>query len=920
VWCYTIHGLVSKVAGKICNDDQKLSRVLDQWDANDNADVWDSQGTNTSSGAADTACTPRCDTLHLDLLMLDEAQDLRPSFYKALCHIIKWNHHGPNKSNRDCGTLGLSGLQMCLVGDPKQMLYDFPTFGDDKASDRYMKHPEQYWGRFTNPRTWVTHKLTISYRLTPNIATFVNTIWGTSIKGGNITSGNLQVEYLCRYPYPATIIMRDDKVKLQTSFLSKLIDEHGAENVMFMAQSVKNQNCPIRVHVNALMKEKNTAGRQKYNFHIKESSRGFEGSSDIKNKVRVWTFCGSKGCEADCVVVFGLDMMHLNRIQSLNQVGVALSRAKRRLIVVHGKSYVNGKICDNHYYPMLGDSDVDVEAYVDKGERALTHHVDCNGKQYRYDIPPFPEELEQNAREEIIQCRSKLTQQAMKDLANNAVICLKNNWLPFKFGTILKEVKDIVYLASEFSYFASSEEDLFLSYGAWIKESGVVDRIQYNVDVQFERTKEGVSALYGEALTYMLQWERDGFCPNIETVVNDGILKLDQAQHYKEEDVQNLFRWKKCEPLSSKHANLFLKEFEETGKMLGKDLILFLNTRIQLKKKRVDGDRIIYFRVKAVESTVDDRQMQEFLPQIKSVYESPNKTPSQWMYLANAVMAFEQYHDKWNQIGTDPKSYDNWVESNVLLEALSRLSNLMKDTPVSNSEILIKQEGGVEANQGGEFECEVLYEFPPEHCIKSDNSAMKVIGIQGICDWVGLGLVSKMGNGVDLLEIKFVNELSNVNRLQVLAYCALLSLQTDRCCSGMLYNARTGELEICRIEATIAQDFLLDISQFKHSGTKRQPAQSILKEETIMLPEPNDTSMSSTAARNDLTQKIMYSSAAESTKFSTNIKNMKFVDLTKDSRERKRLRSLEVEPAMLIPARDTAIIDLTMDANDDDDA
>jgi hypothetical protein len=87
-----------------------------------------------------------------------------------------------------------------------------------------------------------------------------------------------------------------------------------------------------------------------------------------------------------------------------------------------------------------------------------------------------------------------------------------------------------------------------------------------------------------------------------------------------------------------------------------------------------------------------------------------------------------------------------------------------------------------------------------------------------------------------------------------------------------------------------------------------------------MLPEPNDTSMSSTAARNDLTQKIMYSSAAESTKFSTNIKNMKFVDLTKDSRERKRLRSLEVEPAMLIPARDTAIIDLTMDAIDDDDA
>jgi len=83
---------------------------------------------------------------------------------------------------------------------------------------------------------------------------------------------------------------------------------------------------------------------------------------------------------------------------------------------------------------------------------------------------------------------------------------------------------------------------------------------------------------------------------------------------------------------------------------------------------------------------------------------------------------------------------------------------------------------------------------------------------------------------------------------------------------------------------------------------------------------PSFEAEDSTPARNDLTQKIVYSSAAESTKFRTDMKNIKFVDLTKDSRERKRLRSSEVEPAMLIPARDTAIIDLTMDAIDDDDA
>ena len=887
-WCYTIHGLVSKVAGQICNDDHKLINVVNQWDADSNA-----------NGYAESQIT--LSNLDLDLLMLDEAQDLRPSFYKALCHIIKLNHN-PNKGQR--------GLQMCLVGDPKQMLYDFPTYGDDKASSRYMEHPQQYWGRFTDSRTWVTRKLTISYRLTPNIASFVNTIWGTSIQGGNTAAGNLPVEYLCRYPYPAKT--DNDRVKLQTSFLSGLIDEHGPENIMFIAQSVKNHFCPIRVHVNALMKEKNTAGGQKYSFHIKESTRGFEGSDDITNKVRVWTFCGSKGCEADCVVVFGLDMFNPERVHSLNQVGVALSRARKRLIVIHGKHFINKNVCDHAYYPMLGDVD------VDEGEKELTHRVDCNGKEYRYDIPNIPKELGQGDREKVLICRSKLTQQAMEDLANNAVICLKHNeFLPFKFEKQLICEKAVFYLASDFNYFAASEEERFLSYGAWTKERDVVDRIDYIVDVQFERTKEDVSALYGEALMYMFQWERDSFCPNIETVVNNGILQFNVISRYKEQDVR--IRLKACEPLSPAHETLFCQEFKDTAGMKGKELIHFLNTRIKLKMKRVDRDRIRYFPVKAVEFIKEDTQMREYQIQIKSVYEAPNKSPSQWIYLANAVMASGQYHDKWNQIGTDPESYNKWVESNALLEALSRISKLMKNVPpIATSEILTMQEDDDEANQGIEFERRVLYEFPPEQCIKGNNSHRKVMGVQGFCDWIGQGLVSEMGNEVDLLELKFVNQLGNVNRLQVLAYCALLSLETGRSCSGMLYNARTGELEICRIEAATAKNFLLDISQFKCNGTSRHVQASLTKEaKHTVKPQRIDAAMStssSTIARDDRRRKMMNSSIiVDLTKLSSDIDDTKFV-------ERKKLRSTEVKPDFSLLVQDTAIIDLTLDSSDDEDA
>jgi hypothetical protein len=44
-------------------------------------------------------------------------------------------------------------------------------------------------------------------------------------------------------------------------------------------------------------------------------------------------------------------------------------------------------------------------------------------------------------------------------------------------------------------------------------------------------------------------------------------------------------------------------------------------------------------------------------------------------------------------------------------------------------------------------------------------------------------------------------------------------------CRGMLYNARTGEIEICSIESNKAQQFLLDISQFKYNGIEHHQKQ-----------------------------------------------------------------------------------------------
>uniref|UniRef100_A0A7S4QXW9 DNA helicase n=1 Tax=Ditylum brightwellii TaxID=49249 RepID=A0A7S4QXW9_9STRA len=782
VSCYTIHGLISRVAGRVCNDDSKLNSVAQEWDR-------------------DGRSLGKARPFGMDLVLLDEAQDLRPSFYRALCHVMEMCLHYRGRASSGANGVEQTTLQICLVGDPNQMLYDFPTYGSDKASTRYMMEPQKHWGQFTKHRAWTKRKLSVSYRLTPNIAAFVNVIWGTGIVGGNTRTENLPVDYVCKYPFPYKY--GSDPNFLSTKYLQGLIDEYEPENTLFLAQSVKNKNCPIRVHVNELLKIQDGNGQRLYNFHIKESFRGFEGKADLRNKVRVWTFCGSKGIEADCVVIFGFDGDYL---ASLNQMCVALSRARKRLVVIHGKKYTGRGLCPNKYYPLLGEK-----------EEGMKHSIVWNGRVLSVDVPPC-----KGGDLESSRIRSRQTRALLSTLEKNKAICTKLEGMP-KIKDTATVVKHSVawYVASEFSFFAALEEHYFLSYGMWTQEKQIADRIEYNISVQFDKIAEDVSALYGEALVYMLQWEKEGYCPNVETVINDGILQFNPTEWYQEDVLRTLiFAQKNCEPMPPGMDTAFSAAVraEEKG-IMGKDLIRLLNTRIRIQKRRVDGERIIFFRIKAMETRELDEKMKPFLAKIRSIYEATEKTPAIWLFIANAVMAYDTYHEKWNQIGTEPESYERWAEAHALEKGLSRLRELMKSVPPSQENTL-KQEDGTHMELSS-FEHELIYDFEEDEIICKPPNNLNIQGVQGICDWVGSGLSSPSGTLVDLLEIKFTSELGNENRLQIMTYAALLAVERNKTSVGMLYNARTEEMEICQIEPQRAKDFLIDTSWFKYDGTKR---------------------------------------------------------------------------------------------------
>ena len=241
-----------------------------------------------------------------DVVMIDEVQDLRPLLLEALLKMIPLDK------------------QIIVVGDELQILYDY-CMGDE-ATDFVLMSPEIAFMNVSK-REWKTHELYGSFRLTASCAVFVNCIWNSNIHSLSKEEDS-PVDLVIASPW-------SDKV---TRLIRKTIDHYGSSNTMILNQSLQG-NCPLRSHVNRLLK-------QGYLFHIKEFARGFDNSEDFHNKTRVWSYCSSKGCEADAVIVFGADICPAG-----NDLGVACSRAKKKMIVIQNdRSVVNEIFKDIPYH------------------------------------------------------------------------------------------------------------------------------------------------------------------------------------------------------------------------------------------------------------------------------------------------------------------------------------------------------------------------------------------------------------------------------------------------------------------------------------------------------------------------------------------------------------------------------------------
>jgi len=290
--CRTFHEYVGIVASQsmerkvTCKNDFVMLDCLHMWD------------TNGSPQAPP-----------VDLLVMDETQDLRRTTFKILCHALPHN------------------VQTVVMGDTKQLLYNYCK--DDPADPKFLEEAPTFFESIGGARPWIRCTLLTSFRLTPNVATVVNAFWETNIWGGNHECPNIPVEYWVVDPYGYKL----------TSRLRDVLSSETSENVAFLNMANLNSDNgrrPIEVQLNRLSRDVNTDGSRLYNFDVR--SREGEQRSDLGNKVRAWTFASSKGCTFDVVVVFGCSV-YKDFTPPVNQFCTALSRARRRLILVHYIEY-----------------------------------------------------------------------------------------------------------------------------------------------------------------------------------------------------------------------------------------------------------------------------------------------------------------------------------------------------------------------------------------------------------------------------------------------------------------------------------------------------------------------------------------------------------------------------------------------------
>jgi hypothetical protein len=263
-----------------------------------------------------------------DIIVLDEAQDITPTYYQLVCKILNDNEHNRNayyKQLKESGSTKVkSSLRLCVLGDINQSIYDF-----NKADSRFIKYINQFLT--PNSTGWVKQNLSISFRLTIPMADFVNKCLLKQDRVTAIKKGS-KIKYSICDCFGGT--GKTYKPAEEINHFLQL--GYSYSDIFVLAPSVKSDKSPVRQLSNYL------SDILEIPVYVPVSDEEQIDEDVLKGKIVFSTFHQVKGLERKVVIVFNFDNSYFqfykrdqNPMICPNEIYVAASRASEHLSLLH---------------------------------------------------------------------------------------------------------------------------------------------------------------------------------------------------------------------------------------------------------------------------------------------------------------------------------------------------------------------------------------------------------------------------------------------------------------------------------------------------------------------------------------------------------------------------------------------------------
>jgi hypothetical protein len=270
-----------------------------------------------------------------DLIILDEAQDISPLYYKLIYKIYNDNI--------------LKNVNIILLGDLNQSIYDF-----NQSDERYILYADKLFNY--NNNSWKKLNLSTSFRITNEMSLFIN---NCMLNNNRINSTKIT------FNKPRYIICnsfnerRSQTLKEVEYYLNLGYKPH---DFFILAPSLRSSKSPIKILENNIkLKYKNI------NIYVPTSDDEKLDNTILENKMVFSTFHQSKGLERPVIIIFNFDNSYFkyykkdkNPYICPNELYVATTRGSERLTLIHH--------CDNNYLPFLNIKNIEKFTVFNKYE------------------------------------------------------------------------------------------------------------------------------------------------------------------------------------------------------------------------------------------------------------------------------------------------------------------------------------------------------------------------------------------------------------------------------------------------------------------------------------------------------------------------------------------------------------------------